>query len=257
MSGHSVPNGYVTRFSLESIGAHPDFTTGTFAMSILSSGTDDILPQTGLTQGSTSSQSVTSSSASTIAVTYVAGTSYSSDVYYQTSAQIFTYSKNSNVQVTPDLSWSSSGSTTISYSTASYNGISAPSWITLNSITGQLAILAPDLPTNTDFSFYVSSTITGVTGNINKLVTISVVGSWTASNWQTWSSMSGSTWVTWKSGYSLSSGSWITSTSSASSGTSSPSNQQNSSKYKINDDEGLDLDVEVGEASTTTALILP
>ena len=152
-------------------------------MNALASGTDDIVAESGQTIGAITSQSASDQTLSYTnqTVTYVPGTSYNSDVSYYTSSQTFNYAKNAYVQVIPDLTCSTTGSTSITYSLASYNGNTIPAWITINSSTGQLSITTPSPSTNTDYSFYISSTISGVSSAVNKLMTISISGC-TASN---------------------------------------------------------------------------
>ena len=125
-----------------------------------------------------------------------------------TSTQTYTFSHGATSQVIPDLPCSHSGTTSISYSITDYNGVVHPSWVTINSSTGQLTIIAPGTITTSSYSFYVSSAISGVTNSVNKIITINLI-SWSVSNCQYWINTSGTVWATWNSGYSLSSGAWI------------------------------------------------
>ena len=167
-----------------------------------------------------------------------------SDVSYYTSSQTFNYAKNAYVQVIPDLTCSTTGSTSITYSLASYNGNTIPAWITINSSTGQLSITTPSPSTNTDYSFYISSTISGVSSAVNKLMTISISGC-TASNWLICQSTDVSTWTTCNSGYTLSSGKWSINSFSQSTPSSS-----------INDNEDLKIDSEVSKNFVITVFIV-
>ena len=200
-------------------------------MNSLSSGTEDITADTGQTFGTSTSLAVGVPSPlyTNQTVTYVSGASYTSDVSYQTSSQTYTFSKNGNILITPDISCSFSGSTSITYSLASYSGNAIPSWVTISSSTGQLTITTPNPAVNTDYPFYISSTISGVTGAVNKLITITI-SSWTVSNWQVCQATNVAIWTTCNSGYTLSSNSWsLTPASTNSPSTTSPANPANSS----------------------------
>ena len=150
----------------------------------------------------------------------------------------------------PDLTCSTTGITSITYSLASYNGNVIPAWITINSSTGQLSITTPSPSTNTDYSFYISSTISGVSSAVNKLMTISISGC-TTSNWLICQPTDVSTWTTCNSGYTLSSGQWSIISSSQSS-----SSSQNSASSSINDNENLKIDSEVSKNFVITAFII-
>ena len=145
----------------------------------------------------------------------------------------------------PDLTCSTTGSTSITYSLASYNGNTIPSWVTINSSTGQLSITTPSPSTNTDYSFYISSTISGVSSVVNKLMTISISGC-TTSNWLICQSTDVSTWTTCNSGYTLISGQWSIN--------SSP--QSTPSSSSINDNENLKIDSEVSKNFVITVFIV-
>ena len=236
---------------IESISVHPDFQTATpWTMNALASGTEDIVADSGQTIGAVTSQTVTSASYTNVTVTYVAGANYNSDISYYTSSQTYIYGKNTYVQVIPDLTCSTSGGTSITYSLASYNGNAIPAWITINSSTGQLSITTPSPSTNTDYSFYISSTISGVSSAVYKLMTISISGC-TTSNWLICQSTDVSTWTTCNSGYTLSSGQWSINSSSQN----TPSSQ-NSPSSSINDNENLKIDSEVSKNFVITAFIV-
>ena len=167
-----------------------------------------------------------------------------SDISYYTNSQTYIYGKNANVQVIPDLTCSTSGGTSITYSLTSYNGNTIPAWVTINSSTGQLSIATPSPSTNTDYSFYISSTISGVSSTVNKIMTISVSGC-TTSNWLICQSTNVSTWTTCNSGYTLSSGQWSINSSPQSSPSSS----------SINDNEDLKINAEISKNLVTTAFV--
>ena len=175
-----------------------------------------------------------------------------------TSTQTYTLSNGTTSQVTPDLPCSLAGTTSISYSITDYNGVAHPSWVTINSSTGQLTIIAPGTITTSSYSFYVSSAITGVTNSVNKIITISLIN-WSALNCQYWVSTSGTVWATWNSGYSLSLGAWTlipTNTQSTTSSTSSTTTTttQSKSTAAINLVSQLNTAADVDQTTITTSM---
>ena len=104
------------------------------------------------------------------------------------------------LEITPNLTCSSSGSTSIVYSIVNYNGANVPLWVQIVASSGLLKINAPVVSTDTQYSFYVNSVVSGNT--IQKVITINVINC-VVSNWQSCVSISGSTCMTCNSGYSL------------------------------------------------------
>ena len=80
-----------------------------------------------------------------------------------------------------------------------------PAWITINSTTGALNITTPEVSLDTKVDFYIISSVSGVTGSIQKKMRL-IILDWSVQNWQKCSSSSSTTWVKWSSGYVLSSG---------------------------------------------------
>ena len=128
--------------------------------------------------------------------------------------------------------------------------MTAPAWVSVNSITGQLTITSPSVLADTTVSFYINSVISGDRGTIQKIVTVNLLDCIVA-NCQECLCSSGSTWATCNSGYTLTSGSWIapvatpaapatpasTPASSSSGATQgSTKNQNSNSTTKIDDD---------------------
>ena len=83
----------------------------------------------------------------------------------------------------------------------------APAWVIIDSISGTLAITTPEVDLDTDYYFYIDSTISGVTSKIQKLIKLSILNC-TSSKCQKCSNTNSSTCEIWKSGYNLVSGSW-------------------------------------------------
>ena len=149
-------------------------------MDQLTSGTDDITSETGLTIASATTLAMTSPSYSTMAVTYNQ-VSYI-EVYYQTSDQSLSLIENNNLIVTPDLTCSPSGVTSIAYSLGSYNGATVPSWVSINSSSGQLTVTAPYVDSDTEYDFYINSSITGVSTVYQKIIKLTVKN-WKVTMW--------------------------------------------------------------------------
>ena len=190
---------------LESLDAHPDFSASTaLTMDAITAGTNDLTSET-LTIEAVSTMSIVSTTYANDSVTYIAGTSYTSDVYFLTSTQTYSIDQNLNSQVTPSLPCSYSGSTVITYSIANYL-VTAPTWVSISSSTGVLTVSPPTVSSTTAFSFYVSSTITDVTNPINKIVTITV-NACSVANCQVCSTSSISVCATCSSGFTEISGS--------------------------------------------------
>ena len=64
------------------------------------------------------------------------------------------------LKITPDLTWTSAGSTkTITYSINDYPGYSVTSWVSIDSVSGQLTINAPSVTSDTVYKFYVNSAV--------------------------------------------------------------------------------------------------
>ena len=109
-----------------------------------------------------------------MSATYVSGISTSSDVYYQIVTQSISVVEDNTVAITPDLSCSFSGSTSIAYSTSNYGSSAVPSWVSIDSDTGVLAISAPSVDADTEFDFYVSSSVSGLSSPVMKLIKLTL-----------------------------------------------------------------------------------
>ena len=228
-SGIKTPRAYFTKFLPESFYSHPDFqVTASFTMDIIPGGTDDITSESLETLSSISPIDVTTPSPlySNLTVTYVQGPIYASDVVFQVIDESINVAENISNQVTPAITYSISGTTAISYSVVNYI-TPAPSWVTINSSTGILNILSPDVTSDTEFDFYINSAVTGITSPVQKLIKLTVLN-WISLNWQKWINTSGTIWNIWNSGYYSNSGIW--STSPPLPNPSSNSNQNSSSQ---------------------------
>ena len=224
-------------------------------MSIIPTSTDSIFPDSLQTLGSPLPQSVSTYTPSFSSVTYVQEASYTSDVSYETNDETYSILKGTSVKVTPSLPWSSSGTTTISFSIGNYL-TTAPSWVTIDSSTGELTIVAPDVSTNTEFDFYINSSVTGVTGSIQKLIKLIIAGC-SLSNWSKWVSSNINKWEDCNSGYSLISDSCIyqSNTSQNSTNSSSFSNNGSNETNKVVDSINTSTISIVGATSCVAILM--
>ena len=97
----------------------------------------------------------------------------------------------------------------LNYSSISnYGSSTAPSWVQINTSTGQLSISAPSVSSDSLFNFYVTSLYLGSSVSVNKLIKLSIKKC-QVQNWQKCSNSSISVWSTRSSDYTLNSGSCI------------------------------------------------
>ena len=118
--------------------------------------------------------SVSSQTITTISVGFIVISDYTSDVYFQTQDQSISLLENSYVQIILDLPCSSSGSTAISYSLVEYNGNLIPSWASIDSTSGVLTLDTPDVSSDTEYNFSISSSISGTLTPILKHIKFSL-----------------------------------------------------------------------------------
>ena len=115
--------------------------------------------------------------------------------------------ENSTTQILPDLPCSVAGSTSISFSIANYITSTVPSWVSIDSVSGNLSINAPEVSFDTEHDFYINSAVSGVSTPIQKLIRL-VITNCAAKNWKKCISTNNSTCETCVSGYVLTSGVW-------------------------------------------------
>ena len=132
--------------------------------------------------------------------------STTSDTNIQIDVQAFSVSESTTSMQTPNLPCSFSGSTSITYSLSSYNGAIIPSFVSINSATGVLTIAAPSVSSSTNYSFYITSTISGMSSPVQKIINLTIKKC-TASNCQICSVFDPSVCTTCNPGSSLSLGS--------------------------------------------------
>ena len=186
-------------------------------MTAQSAGTDDIVAQNGVTIAApNASFSPAAGTYTNQTITYSLVSSTNSDSYQQITTQSYSVSESTTSTQTPNLSCSFSGSTLIIYSLSSYNGAIIPSFVSIDSTTGVLTIAAPSVSISTTYSFYIDSTISGISGPVQKIINIavnkSIVGNYqncAASNCQKCSSADSIVCTSCNSGYNLNYGSCI------------------------------------------------
>jgi len=128
-----------------------------------------------LTVGAVSTTVMTAPVLATSTKTYQQDTSlsFSADVYAKLDAVTYQVEENVFTQKSIDLSCSSGGVTSISYTLGTYGGGPIPSWVSLDSSAGMLIIDKPIVGVTTSFSFSVDNTFNGTTDY--KPVTIQVI----------------------------------------------------------------------------------
>lgn len=164
----------MAKTTFESIDAFTYVSPDSRTMNILSSGTDDIVTESGVTIGTTVSSAIGAGAYTTSTATYVPGQVTTMDTYIRSTSQSISTSENSTRSITADLSCSYSGSTSIVYSTSMYGSSAVPSWVSIDSSTGSLTVTTPSVSTNTLYSFYVDSVVSGLTGTKSKLIKLTV-----------------------------------------------------------------------------------
>ena len=200
-------NVYFTKFLPESIDEHPDFISTSITMSVLSAGIDDIASDTGVIIGAIFATSVSLPIYLNVQISDELIATKNSDVLFKVKSVLLLVQENSISQFSLDLTWSSSGSTPISYSISNYNGATIPSWVSINLTSGILTVSAPEVDSNSEFNFYIDSVINGGS-SIYKLIKLTIIN-WSISNWYICSSKNSSKWLTWDSGYTLYSERWL------------------------------------------------
>ena len=202
-------------------------------MNYLTSGTDDIVAESGQIVTSAGTQTVNTATYTPQAVTYTSLITYTSDTNYELKEQFFYVIEGTTIQKFPSLTWSVSGSSSVSYNIQNYI-TTAPSWITIDSSTGVLTITAPEVASDTEYSFYVNSDVSSPLVSVQKIVRIAILN-WIASHCNKCLSTSTSEWEIWNSGYSLVSREWSNLPPSSSTTKPSPSSSSTTSTSKTSD----------------------
>ena len=179
-------------------------------MNAQSSGSFDVSSDSNYVLGAVASRPISSISYTNQTITYQsnAASSYTSDILFMVSSLSYTsLTENLYLEIAVDLTCSSSGSTSISYSLSDYYGNSLPSWISFDSTNGVLKITIPSY-TSTTYLFSIDSTVSGVSTSIPKLVYLKS-NKWSSSHWKQCTTTSYTTWDICNYGYVVSNGNWI------------------------------------------------
>ena len=155
--------------------------------------------------------SVSSRTITIILIGVVVISNYTSDVYFLTQDQSISTLENNYVRITLDLTCSSSGSTSISYSLVEYNENLIPNWASIDSSSGVLTLNTPDVYSDTEYNLWVSSTISGVSTPVLKQIKLLVQNKLSVPmcivvNWNRCSKTNRSYWDACNSDYNLDSG---------------------------------------------------
>ena len=192
MVGQMNVKGYVTKVNSEFISFHPDFSTSSMVMNLQSTGSYQIVSYSGISISTATSESVrslNSFSNQTISFQSSIADNYSNDIWVQLNTLSYlNLVENNSYKIILNLPCSSSGSTSILYSTSIYNDILIPSWITFDSLTEELTMLTPYLSSTSEtFQFYVNSSVSDVKNPLQTLIILQV-NKWSVYNWKIWNS---------------------------------------------------------------------
>ena len=177
-------------------------------MNALSAGTNNIVSQSGVTIAAPDvpfTPAAGTNTNQTFPYSLVSSTTF--DVYFQINTQAFSVSESTTSTQVPNLSCSFSGSTSIVISLSSYNGAIVPPFVSIDSATGFLTIVAPSVSSSTTYSFYITTTISGVSSPVQNIINLTVKKC-TVGNCQICTINDSSICETCNPGYSLSLGSW-------------------------------------------------
>ncbi|WP_421997474.1 putative Ig domain-containing protein [Reyranella sp.] len=91
--------------------------------------------------------------------------------------QSLTIAENSDQYLNLELPCNNSyaSGAAISYQLASYNGVTLPSYLTINQNTGAISISSKNVTADTYIEFYVNSIITGIPNPVQKLINLKIL----------------------------------------------------------------------------------
>ena len=196
----------------QSIFLHPMFENvyddpANWTMNALPYGSEEILQTSWEILGNTTSFNVTSYSFPSINATFNSISNDTSDVNYLTSDESYTIQEKKTFRITPNLPCSISGSTLITFRRVNYMKSSVPDWISVDSSTGAMTIVAPAVSETTVYNFYINSLMCSNTEPILKLIRLTVLKC-SASHCQKCIETDGSICEVCDTGYILNSGAW-------------------------------------------------
>ena len=168
-------DGYTTKFVVQSISLNSDFSSASWSMTVLSSGIDDIIPQSGVTVAAADASFTPAAGTYTSQTpTYTSLSNVTSDVYFQVKTQTNSVCESTISTQTSNLPCSFSGNTLIAYSLSNYNSSIIPSFVSIDSTTGVLTITAPCVSSSTDYTFSILSVVSGATGPVQNIIKLNI-----------------------------------------------------------------------------------
>ena len=174
VTGTLSNNAYIMKFYQSMFDSLTNFIPATWTLNVLASGIEEITSTANLSL-TLSSQTVSNPPYTIQSLTYNQVSTSTSDEFLQILDQSYSIVENRFIQVTPDLTCSASGSTSISYTISNYMASTAPAWVVIDSSTGMINVTAPTVSTDTEFVFYIDSNIAGFSKLIKKLIKITIL----------------------------------------------------------------------------------
>ena len=161
--GGNLVNAYIISSVLNTLTVRSDILVSTITMNAYVSGQADsvvsgsVLPKATTTYVMSTGVPPTLDTTSTLSESII-----TTDVQYYVSSVSFTeLSSKTSYTKSVSLTWSTAGTTSISYSLISYNGQTLPSWVSLDTSNQQIKFTTPWVTTNTTYQFAVQATISG------------------------------------------------------------------------------------------------
>ena len=173
--GDKSSHGFTLRFIPQAMNDVTVLAASAITMNALSSGTNDILTETGIILTPAAVSTTSTPTFAIKSITYELVSSTKSDVYYLLADQSISVSESTISSSTLNISCSSSGSTAITFTTADFGSTTVPSWVSINSNTGVLSITSPAVNADTEYNFYINSAIAGSSGPSQKKVKLIVM----------------------------------------------------------------------------------
>ena len=174
VTGTLSGNAYILKFSSSMFDSLPNFTSATWTMNVLASGTEDITSTTSLALTSLS-QTVSNPTYTNLTLNYNQGQIVTSDVLSNTALESYQVVEMNFMQEFPTLTCSKDGSTTIYYSIENFNPYDSFKWVSIDPVTGVLNINASAEVKVADYSFSIKSTIVEKSTSNLKPITLKVL----------------------------------------------------------------------------------
>ena len=192
---------------IDFISLNSDFTNSQALMSVIPSGADSIISEPSVALGLATYSIISQVTSSSVARTFISTNTYSSDINFNIAAQSIVITEDNNLSFVVNLPCSS-GASSVLFSLSKYNNNDVPTFVSINSTTGVLNILAPVVTSTVYYSFNIDSVIPGVSSPVSKLINLRIYKC-SVSNCQKWKATDSTVCQICKSGYSIDSGRWI------------------------------------------------